>query len=68
MITINNRTSKWSELKPYDHFAKDDSYIEVTEWTNGEGFDVAIDSYKSTTFSLTYGEFDALVALVNYKE
>ena len=68
MISINQRTAKFALLKPYDHFAKDDSYIEVTEWTNGDGFDVHVSSYKDTSFSLTYGEFDALVALVSYKE
>lgn len=68
MITINKRVAKFTELKPYDHFAKDDSCIEVTEWTNGEGFDVRICSLKDESFSLSYGEFDALVALVAYKE
>ena len=67
-IEINNRKAKFMKLKPWDMFAKDDSFIEVTEWTNGEGFDVNIASVKDTSFSLTYGEFDALVALVNYKE
>lgn len=68
MIAINKRTAKFAVLRPWDHFAKDGSFIEVTEWTNGEGFDVTISSVKDTAFSLTYGEFEALQAVVAYKE
>lgn len=58
------RTAKFTELKKYDHFAKEGDFIEVCEWHNCEGFDVTI-SEKS--ISLTWGEFEALTALVNYK-
>jgi hypothetical protein len=61
-----DRSSKFTELKPYDHFAKDDDFMEVTEWYNGEGFDVVIGNEQK--FSLTDGQFQALVALVNYRE
>jgi hypothetical protein len=60
------RKSKFTELKPYDHFAKDDDFMEVTEWYNGEGFDVCIG--ETQKFSLTDGQFQALVALVNFRE
>lgn len=60
------RKSRFTELKPYDHFAKDDDFIEVTEWHNGEGFDVVIGNEQK--FSLTDGQFQALMALVNYRE
>jgi hypothetical protein len=46
--------------------SKDDDFMEVTEWYNGEGFDVCIG--EKQTFSLTDGQFQALVALVNYRE
>lgn len=58
------RVTKFTELKPYDHLAKDGAFIEVTEWYNGEGFDVAIGDKQ---FQLTYGEFEALQALVHHK-
>jgi len=61
-----NRLSKFTELKPYCHHAKDDDFMEVTAWYNGEGFDVVIGDKQA--FSLTDGQFQALVALVNYKE
>jgi hypothetical protein len=30
------RTAKFTELKNYDHFAKDNDFMEVTEWYNGD--------------------------------
>jgi len=38
--------------------------MEVTEWNNGEGFDVTIDDKH---FSLTYGEFELLNVLARIK-
>ena len=59
------RTAKFTELKKYDHLAKEHDFIEVCEWHNGEGFDVTISDNKS--IALTWGEFEALTALVHYK-
>lgn len=30
------------KLNKYNHLIKDDSYITVTEWANGEGYDIDI--------------------------
>ena len=68
MIKVDNRKSKFVELKGYCYFSKDNSYIEVTEWTNGEGVDVVIDSHGIQRFSLTHGEFQALQLLMMYEE
>jgi hypothetical protein len=59
------RESKFTELKPYCHLSKPDAFMEVTEWWNGEGFDVTM---NDKTFSMTHGEFQALQALVHYQE
>lgn len=37
-----NRKSVNDNLCKYDHLAKEDDFIEVTEWTNGEGWDITI--------------------------
>lgn len=67
-IEINNRKAKFMELKPYCTFSKDNDYIEVTEWTNGEGYDVTISNGGETRyFTLTIGEFEALTVLINYR-
>ena len=68
MIEINERTAKFTELKPYDHAAKDNDYMEVCEWSNGGGFDVTLSSHGDQLFSLTWGQWEALQALVAYKE
>jgi hypothetical protein len=58
------RKSTFSELKPYDHLAKEHDFMEVTEWYNGEGFDVTINERH---FSMTYGEFECLQVLAKYR-
>jgi len=69
VIDVYKRNAKWQKIKPYCHFAKDDCFIEVTEWYNGEGFDVLIEKDgNSQRFSLTMGEWECLTALVNYKD
>ena len=68
MIKISTRQSKFAELRPYDHFAKKDDYIEVCEWSNLEGFDVTLSANgREQHFSLTWGEWQALQALVAYQ-
>lgn len=56
-------------LRDYCQFAKGADHMSVTEWSNGEGFTVTISSkvMGDRLFQLTYGEWDALVALVSYK-
>lgn len=66
MIKTANRKAKWLSLKAYCHFAKEDDYMEVTEWANSEGFDVNINGKRQ--LSITWGEWEALQVLVNYKE
>jgi len=51
-------------LKKYDHTANEQDFIEVTEWKNGEGFDVEIVGKLSTRFQLTWGEYTALKKLI----
>jgi hypothetical protein len=67
-IQVSNRKAKFTELKPYCHFAKDHDLIEVTEWSNGEGYDVTIHNVDGVkNFSLSMGEFEALTVLINYR-
>jgi hypothetical protein len=69
MIETYERKAKFALLKPYDYFADEYDYIEVTEWKNGEGFDVSISCKgDNKLFSLTWGQWDAMQALVAYKE
>lgn len=68
MIDVTNRLAKTLELNPYCHHAKPHDFIEVTEWINGEGFDVHLSSTRGENrISLTYGEWSALQVLASYQ-
>jgi len=54
----------FSTLYKLDHLAKEHDYIEITEWKNGEGFDVEISTYYHKIFQLTWGEYEVMKKLV----
>lgn len=56
-----DRKSVCEKLSIYDHLAKEGSFVEVTAWHNGEGFDVSIDD---RLFQFTYGEFETIKKLI----
>ena len=56
-MKIYNKKSLSDDLKKYDYLSKDDDFIEITEWFNGEGISVTI---NTTTFELTFGQLDAI--------
>lgn len=60
-----SRKSVHDDLKKYDYLSKDSGYVEVTEWVNGEGIDVTIESDSTKLISLTYGELGAINHLQN---
>jgi hypothetical protein len=60
-MKINNRKSIYDDLQKYDCLKNKSSFIEITEWTNGEGWDITIDEKM---FNLTYGELEAINYLV----
>jgi hypothetical protein len=67
MIIVTER--KTIDLKEYCHFAKEDDMMEITEWSNGEGVDVVINSSTDRgkiEFNLTFGEWDCLKAGMMY--
>ena len=67
-IKVDQRRAVFSELKKYCHMSSDNDYMEVTEWSNGEGYDICIDRKDGgEKFSLSYGEVELLMVLLNYK-
>ena len=52
-----NRKSINAKLSKFDILANKDAFIEVTEWVNGEGFDITI---NDKIFSLTHGQLKAI--------
>lgn len=55
------RKSVYDDLKKYCALAKDSDHIEVTEWTNSEGWDITI---NDKIISLAWGELEAINYLV----
>ena len=59
----NTRKAINDDLSKYDYLLNKDehSFIEVTEWANGEGFDITIETKTvSKLISLTIGELEAI--------
>ena len=70
MIKSTKRNAVHIEnLNEYCHLSDKNDSMEVTEWINGEGWDVVIQNKDSgeQRFSLTYGQYSALQVLLNYK-
>jgi hypothetical protein len=62
---IYSRQAIFAELKQFDPlFSKEHDYIEITEWANGEGFDVNINTTQDAKFHLTWGQWDAIKYLI----
>lgn len=59
-MNFTKRKSVHTELRDYCHMAKPHDIVEVCEWTNGEGWDIAV---GSKTFQLTMGELQAIQVL-----
>jgi hypothetical protein len=66
-VKVSNRKSAFVELKDYcvSSMGEDredmGDFLEVTEWTNGEGYDICIlDVAGEKQFHLTWGQFKAL--------
>lgn len=67
-INVSQRKAVFAELAKYCHLSGAHDYMEVTEWSNGEGADISISRKNAEEkFSLTYGEFELLMVLMNWK-
>jgi len=66
-IKIDQRPSAFIELEGICIMSNIDShdFMEVTEWTNGEGWDVTLNCVNNQQqFYLTYGHLKALKKLI----
>lgn len=66
-IEVTNRKSTFVELKDYcvgsmgKDKEKEGHFLEVTEWSNGEGYDIHIfDSQGERQIQLSWGQFEAM--------
>jgi hypothetical protein len=58
----------YAALQQFDAFSKDEDFIEVSIWYNGEGFDVNLSSCGEQHFQMSWGQFKALKKLVKELE
>lgn len=67
-ITTSNRRANFASLKGVSPTAGEDDFMEVTEWSNYDGYDVLITRKTSEErFSVTHEELSLLNVLVNWK-
>lgn len=60
----NQRRSIIEYVSKYCYLSKEHDYMELTEWSNGEGYDISLHAHgESQKFSLTSGELDLLFVL-----
>ena len=67
-ISTYTRKAKHIDLSGYCTFAQKHDFIEMTEWSNGEGMDIFVSGTSDNKFSLTWGQWEALQVLVNYRD
>lgn len=67
-MEIYNKNAITDSLKKYDFTSVDNSFIEISEWKNGEGIDIFIDNYTQKFISLSYGELEAINFLAKQLE
>jgi hypothetical protein len=59
-----NKKAVYCTLKDYDYLAKEHSYVEITQWNNGEGIDINVYNQSERVISLSYGEFKLIKKLI----
>ena len=59
-----NRASVFTEIPPHNPNTSSSSYVEVTEWHNGEGLDIEVVDSTVERFQLTWEQFKAVKKLV----
>ena len=59
-IRKEKRKSVNADLKQFDVIAKENSFIELTEWANTEGVDIIINNHTEKFISLSWGELKAI--------
>lgn len=64
-MEISKRKSISDSLSKYDYLSDKDDFIEITEWMNGEGWDICTNKHQ---ISLTFGELEAIYYLTKSLE
>lgn len=65
---MSPRRSIFSEIDDYCYLSKEHDYIEITEWSNGDGFDIDICTEGSQILRITWGQFKLLKKMAKQLE
>ena len=65
---VASRKSIFSEIGEYCYLSKEHDYIEITEWTNGDGFDIDVASEGQQKMGITWGQFKLIKKIVKQLE
>ncbi len=66
MSKVYKRKAIFEELSKHCPLSNKNDFMEITEWSNGEGFDVVISSqWRERELSLTWGEFELMTKLLS---
>lgn len=57
-MEIKTVKTVYDDLNKYDFLAKDNDFISITKWSNGDGFDISMND--TIHFSLSYGQLEAI--------
>lgn len=60
-MEIKKLKSAFEKMKVFDPFAKDDDFIQVIEWENGDGWHITI---NDKSYNFTDGEIEAINHLI----
>lgn len=64
-MEFNQRKTVFEDLKVFDPGAPSNSFIEVTEWTNGDGVDITISRGEhEKVIGLSHDEIEAINYLI----
>jgi len=58
---VDQRKSIFADLNEFCVLSKEHDFIEITEWTNGDGYDITI---NERLFMFSHGQLDAIRILV----
>lgn len=61
-VEVYKKKSAMCKAKVFDCLSKEEDFIEVTEWHNGEGIDVTI---NTVNFQLSHGQLEGIIHLKN---
>ena len=65
-MKIEKRDSVLENIGEYCHLSKEFDHVEVSEWVNGEGIDIQVQSEGLHFISMTYGQFKLAKKMVKF--